>query len=137
MMALLCATFPSHETAVITSVEEARNEATDKSDVVEQGTIEMVIVSGIMGGIRIEVTDRDLTIEEEGREADQEMGAKDERGTKVEMAAKIKAEMAGELATVRKTGGIQNAREAVTGIDHGEVVYNLIRCLKEPLRFAA
>ncbi len=124
MIVLLCATFPSHETAVITSVEEARNEATDKRDVVEQGRIEMVPASGIMGEIRIEVTDRDLTIEEEGKGADREMGDKGERGTKVEMAARMKAEMAGELATVRKTGGIQNAREAETGIDHGEVVYN-------------
>lgn len=34
MVAFLCATSPSQETAVISPVEEAKNEATDKSDVV-------------------------------------------------------------------------------------------------------
>ncbi len=39
------------------------------------------------------------------------------------MAAGIEAEMVGELVTFRKTGGIRNAREAETIIDHGEVVH--------------
>jgi len=74
MMALICAIFPSHETAAISPVEEARNEAIDKRDVVEHGRIVMALVPGMLDGIRIEVTDRDRTNDEGGRGADQEMG---------------------------------------------------------------
>lgn len=40
------------------------------------------------------------------------------------MSVRIVAEVVGELVTVRKTGAIRNAREAETGIDHGEVVHS-------------
>lgn len=121
MMALLCATSPSQET-VKSPAEEGKHEATDTNTVMEQGRIVIVTVLGTTDETKIEVTDRDREIDEEERGADQGMDTWDEPGMKVETAVMIEPEMAGGLAMVRKTGGIRNAREAETSIDHGEVV---------------
>ena len=121
MMALVYATSPSQET-VISPFDEGKNEAADTSAVMDQGRI-VIIVLEITDESRTEVTDRDREIDAEARGADPGMGTWDEAETLVEMAVMIESEMVGELATVRKIGGIRNAQEAETSIDHGEVVH--------------